>query len=224
MARFFISHSFKDKPLVDLFYTLLKQGMDIPDKELFCSSLDGKIPPGTKFRDHIKKNLDDATTVMAIVSLNFNNSRFCAYEMGAAWMGTTLFIPVVVPPLTHEAVDPIFEGIQATQIDDENQLDNLASAILSKRPDLNIATWNRQKKSFLESLHSLLPNQDSLSKRVTSRRSLPETSIPEITREVLRRGSFSELGRSIEEDVPSERVVSRKRRRKITFDPDGEPR
>ena len=54
----FISHASADKPLVDAFVDLLQTGVDIRQKDIFCTSIDGMgIPTGKDFVAFINKRL-----------------------------------------------------------------------------------------------------------------------------------------------------------------------
>ena len=59
--KIFISHSSKDKTIVDSFVTLLTRGVGVAQGDVFCTSIDGmKITNGEDIRKHIQENVNYA--------------------------------------------------------------------------------------------------------------------------------------------------------------------
>lgn len=119
--KVFISHAAKDYPdLVQPFTTLLlKQGLELSEKEIFCSSA-GSIPAGSGFVSQISGALAQSEHVVALVSSTYLDRSFCMAEAGAAQMKQVsmpeTFFPLRVPPCEHTDLTAVFAGIQVEDI------------------------------------------------------------------------------------------------------------
>lgn len=88
MKKIFISHSTFDKEIAEVLVKFLKYGLGISSKKIFCSSLDGHdIPIGVNFNDYIRNQIANAKgiVIIPIISNHYYNSKYCLYELGAAW-------------------------------------------------------------------------------------------------------------------------------------------
>lgn len=84
MSKLFISHSSKDKSLVDKIITLCTSIGINPD-EIFCSSFEGQgVKNGKRINSEVKKELLSSVAVLYIVTKNFVESTYCSQELGAA--------------------------------------------------------------------------------------------------------------------------------------------
>jgi hypothetical protein len=100
--KIFISHSSKDKNIVEELIDLL-ESMDVKPSQIFCSSFDGYgIPLGSNFLDAIKEEISKNVLVLFVLSENFYASPVCLCEMGATWVLSRENIPIIVPPFTFE--------------------------------------------------------------------------------------------------------------------------
>lgn len=87
MAKIFISHSSKDKAIVDLFKNIiLNAGLGISDNDIaYTSAPETGVPTGGNIPKYIKENIADSDFVFWMVSDNYRKSEVCLNEMGAAW-------------------------------------------------------------------------------------------------------------------------------------------
>lgn len=84
MRKLFISHSSKDKNLVDKIITLCTSIGINPD-EIFCSSFEGQgVKNGKRINSEVKKELLSSAAILYIVTKNFLESTYCSQELGAA--------------------------------------------------------------------------------------------------------------------------------------------
>ncbi|GAO01446.1 hypothetical protein PSR1_00300 [Anaeromyxobacter sp. PSR-1] len=132
----------------------------MPAKQIFCSSEKGQgIKPGAEFKDSIKNNLNDADTVVALISDNYYNSAFCMCELGGAWLTSKDFIPVLVPPATYSGMKAVLNGLQALKIENEKDLDELRDELikrLSIESPHGTPRWCERRDDFLGSLDETL--------------------------------------------------------------------
>ena len=85
--KIFISHSSKDKAIVQLFVDdILQLGVGIKPEQIFCTSIeDMGIKNGEDIRKHIHNNIKNADYSFLLISNNYKNSEICLNEMGAVW-------------------------------------------------------------------------------------------------------------------------------------------
>lgn len=119
--KIFLSHSSKDKPIVDSFIYLLTR-IGIPSDNIFCTS-NNSLVPGENFITSIKKSLQDADLVIFLISPNYVDSYFCLMEIGASWAFKENILPIIIPPLS-------FDWLQATP------LNQVQSIMINKYDDL----------------------------------------------------------------------------------------
>lgn len=157
VKKVFISHSSKDKQLATDFVNLLILGCGLQRRAIFCTSLDGQILLGSRFKDEIHKNLDESGIVLALISQAYYDSAFCMCEMGAAWMVGKDFIPIMVPPLAFGDLRAVIGDLQACKLD-ERGMDVLHDKIDDIfKSSSGTATWNRERDSFLKKNSSPIP-------------------------------------------------------------------
>lgn len=153
--KLFISHSVSDLPVVKAFVTLIEAGIGVHATDIFCTSLKGQgIKPGADFKTSIHKHLDDATTVVALISENFYNSPFCMCELGGAWLQSKDFIPILVPPVRFTDMKAVLIGLQALRINSPEELDELRDEIAQRLEITPLSTprWNEKRDEFIARL------------------------------------------------------------------------
>lgn len=105
MNGIFISHSVENRDLTELFIDLLQMGMGVGRERLFCSSLNGNLPSGEDFINKIKERIKKQATVLALITPEYLNSRFCMMELGAAWTSAPHFYPILVGSVNYADLD-----------------------------------------------------------------------------------------------------------------------
>lgn len=155
--KIFISHSSKDRDYVTLFVDLLRD-MGIEKEKIFCTSVQGYGSDiGENFLERIRKELDSTVIVIFILTHNFYNSPMCLSEVGATWIKTNLFYPVVIPPFSFgEIKDPIGkeQGIDLTNYAQLNDLKGRLEKILDLK-EVYYNDWERKRNSFIEQIKRL---------------------------------------------------------------------
>jgi hypothetical protein len=158
MADVFISHASADQELADAFGRLLEGGINISQKQIFCTSLEDQgIPAGQDFKAFIQAKLDDSKIVIALISQNYYASAFCMCELGATWIRAKDFIPFIVPPLGFDDLKGVLSGMQVLRINDTAGLDQARDRVLrlAKEP-AGTPRWTKRKEEFLSALSDLL--------------------------------------------------------------------
>lgn len=155
----FISHAAADKPLADSFVVgLLESGIGLTHDQIFCTSLEGQgIPAGKDFKQYIREQLAESQVVVALITPSYYASTFCVSELGATWILSKNFIPVLVPPITFDDLRGVLLGTHCLRVDKEQDLDSIYDSLkgVAKAPTAT-ARWNTRRANFLKELPKLL--------------------------------------------------------------------
>lgn len=148
--KMFISHSSKDKTIVDSFVTLLTRGAGLSQDDIFCTSIDGmKIMNGEDIRKHIQENVNGADFAILLASNNYKESEVCLNEMGAIWAIDKKVKTYVFPDLQEESVGWLINDKAAEKLNDETALASLYEELqrFYELP-LSLTRWTAQAKAF----------------------------------------------------------------------------
>lgn len=106
----FISHSSKDKPIVDEFVHFMVS-VGLPEESIRCSSTPGtQIRTGADLYEDIREILDrENTFVLFFISKNFYSSAVCLNEMGAAWVKQLEWRYVLLPGFSFSQVEGVIK-------------------------------------------------------------------------------------------------------------------
>lgn len=150
--KIFISHSSKDKDVVDSFVTLLTRGGGIAQDDIFCTSIDGmKITNGEDIRKHIQENVNYADFSILLVSKNYKGSEICLNEMGAVWAIDKRVKAYVFPDLQEESVGWLINTNAAEKLNDPTALASLYAELQQFYSlPLSIPGWTAQAKAFCD--------------------------------------------------------------------------
>lgn len=155
MAKIFISHSSKDKEVVDLFKNIiLNAGLGISDNDIaYTSAPETSVHTGGNIPQYIKDNIADSDFVFFMISDNYRQSEVCLNEMGAAWALDKNIKPLLLHNVSFESVGWLYNKNLCTKIDDSERLDILRDDIC-KIYGHNIGTsvWNKQRTKFLSKI------------------------------------------------------------------------
>lgn len=157
--QIFLSHTSKDKVLVDKLVDLLTIGCAVDPNAILCTCLEGKgIPAGTpSFIEYLRDKIQTPSQVIFVLSENFFESPFCLCELGAVWgMGLPNF-PLVVPPIKKSELKATLAVTQAGDITDASYLDELRDRVRDViGSEVPTSTWNFKRDIFLKNLPKLL--------------------------------------------------------------------
>lgn len=152
--KVFISHSSKDQSLLDEFVDkILHLGMNIPSEDIaYTSRADTGVIAGGNIPKFIHDNIECVDFVLLMLSDNYKQSEVCLNEMGAAWALKKNVIQILLPKTSFKELGWLYTLDKAIKIDDEESLDALLQQFKEYWGlDINIVTWGRNKKSFIES-------------------------------------------------------------------------
>jgi hypothetical protein len=145
--KIFVSHSSKDKEIVEELIDIL-ESMGVNPSQIFCSSFEGYgIPLGSNFLDAIKSEINKNVLVLFVLSENFYSSPVCLCEMGATWVLSKDHVPVIVPPFTFERIEGVIPLSQGLSINDELKLNLLRDKIVEmfQITSQSMSAWERKR-------------------------------------------------------------------------------
>lgn len=153
MKKLFISHSSKDRKLVEEFIEFLQLGMGVKKADIFCTAYPEILATGRGFVEEIHKQMQECEMVLFIITEEYLQSAFCLAEMGAAWgMGKQCF-PLLTVDYRRLDGTPLL-GIQMrklSSIDDMSVLyDELHKCGILD--EYQTAEFNRRLSKFVESV------------------------------------------------------------------------
>ena len=156
--KIFISHSSKDKQIVDIFVDkLLHLGLQIdPNDVAYTSREETGVGTGEDIRKFIKENISTCDFVFFMISENYKKSEICLNEMGAAWATDRTVIPLVFPNLSFDSIGWLYNVRKGLLLNDPDALDSIFDDITEKysyKPRIN--TWNRNKNEFILFINNL---------------------------------------------------------------------
>lgn len=156
-VKIFISHSSKDKPIVESFITyVLRLGCGLQPQNILCTSIESTgIKTGKDIRTYLRKQLQSCDYVFFMISDNYINSSICLNEMGGAWILEKSIKPFLFPKSTFSDMGWLYEISKGAKLDNEEALDELRDELIGKYQLIEhpkTSDWTTQKKMFISSL------------------------------------------------------------------------
>lgn len=157
--RIFVSHSSKDKGIIDIFVkNILRLGLNFDSDEIFCTSSEGMgIKSGEDWRKAIKNSIMQAEVILLMISPNYKASEVCLNEMGAAWVTDAKVIPMLMGDILYQKVGVVIEPKQMEKLNNEG-LSHLQEGMVEAFPDIQskfrLSSWESEKRDFLEHFSS----------------------------------------------------------------------
>jgi hypothetical protein len=153
--RIFISHSSKDKEVMEKFTDyILQLGIGLSHEDIFCTSIEEMgIRNGEDIRQHIKDNVQGADFSFLMLSKNYKKSEICLNEMGAVWAVDNRVRYYLLPNVDFKEIGWLCDTNKAEKLHDYVVLDALQEELISfyGLPHKG-GIWSRQRQNFVEYL------------------------------------------------------------------------
>lgn len=153
--RIFISHSSKDKEVMEKFTDyILQLGIGLSHEDIFCTSIEEMgIRNGEDIRQHIKDNVQGADFSFLMLSKNYKKSEICLNEMGAVWAVDNRVRYYLLPNVDFKEIGWLCETNKAEKLYDSVVLDALEEELTDfyGLPHKG-GIWSRQRQNFVEYL------------------------------------------------------------------------
>lgn len=157
--RIFVSHSSKDKDIVEKFIDhILQLGIGIKEEDIFCTSIEEMgVKNGEDIRSHIQTNIRNADYAFLLISKNYKASEICINEMGAVWAYDSNVRLYLLPDVDFDQIGWLCNTRKADMINSSIVLDALHKEMIEyfELPDKD--TWSRQREVFLRYTNNLNP-------------------------------------------------------------------
>jgi len=155
--KIFISHSSKDKDIMEKFSDFILQlGIGLSHEDIFCTSIeDMGIKNGEDIRNHIKHNVQSADFSFLMISKNYKESEICLNEMGAVWAADNRVRYYLLPDVDFNEIGWLCDANKADKLGNPIVLDALEEELTSfyELPHKGII-WSRQRQNFIDYLAS----------------------------------------------------------------------
>lgn len=156
--RIFISHSSRDRDIVERFVdSILQLGIGLSHEDIFCTSIEEMgVKNGEDIREHIRNNIQSADFSFLMISRNYKESEICLNEMGAVWAAENRVRYYLLPGADFKEIGWLCDVKKAERLNDSVALDSLESELTSFY-DLphSGGAWSRQRQSFLDYINRL---------------------------------------------------------------------
>lgn len=118
----FISHSSRDADVALNLIELLRAALNLKDKQIRCTSVDGfRLPAGANTDDVLKAEVLEAKAFIGLITPNSLSSAYVLFELGARWGGRQHMVPVLAG-VGPEALQGPLKGINSVSADKSAQL------------------------------------------------------------------------------------------------------
>ena len=151
--KVFISHSSKDKSIIDRFIdSILQLGIGLSPDDIFCTSIeDMGIKNGEDIRKHIRDNVLSADFSFLMISRHYKASEICLNEMGAVWATDNRVRYYLLPDVDFKDIGWLCDTNKADKLINPMALDALEEELtgfygLPRRG----VSWSRQREGFVE--------------------------------------------------------------------------
>ena len=153
--RIFISHSSKDKNIMEKFTDdILQLGIGLSHEDIFCTSIEEMgIKNGEDIRHHIRDNVQSADFSFLMISKNYKQSEICLNEMGAVWAIDNRVRYYIMPDVDFKEIGWLCDAYKVDKLVDSVVLDTLEQELtdfygLPRKG----AIWSRHRQNFMDYL------------------------------------------------------------------------
>ena len=163
MKKIFISHSSKDKMIVEQIIDLFEI-IGVDNNSIFCSSFEGYgVTLGENFLDRIKAEINEDVLMVFMLSENYYNSTISICEMGAAWVKTKYQIPMLIPPFGYndvQGVIPLTQGMKVNEIEKYNTLKKMIEQLFELK-SVDFTTWERKRNNIVANINQIITKKSN---------------------------------------------------------------
>ena len=153
--RIFISHSSKDKEIMEKFSDyILQLGIGLSHEDIFCTSIEEMgIKNGEDIRNHIKHNVQSADFSFLMISKKYKESEICLNEMGAVWAADNHVRYYLLPDVDFKEIGWLCDVKKADKLGNSIVLDAIEEELTGYYglPHKGLI-WSRQRQNFIDYL------------------------------------------------------------------------
>ncbi len=134
MKKIFISHSSKDKDILNPFVEFMKN-LGLRNKEIiYTSNRSYGIPLGENIYDYLKNSLNsDDVIILFALSKNYYDSVITLNEMGAAWVKSIKHYNLLLPGFKYEDIKGTISSSEISfKIDDKEGINEFKDILINE--------------------------------------------------------------------------------------------
>jgi len=131
--QLFICHSSDDGDLADKLRACIEAGVDVSRSEIRCTSADGgKLNLGDPVAEVLRRDLEECSVVIGVLTHISVDSRYVLMELGAAWMANKAACLLLAPGLNREHIPEPFQSIHVMRLNDYDVIPALLKTVSDK--------------------------------------------------------------------------------------------
>lgn len=124
--KIFISHSSRDKEIVEAIIDFLRDTLLIPSREIRCTSVAGyKLSSGASIDETLRKEVKLSEAFIGLISPASLRSTYVMCELGARWGFKKHLIPLLAPNVQVSELKPPLTSKDALRCDNNDDLSRL---------------------------------------------------------------------------------------------------
>jgi len=172
----FISHSHEDVDLASALLKFIVAALKIDESQVRCTSVPGyKLPVGSHSSATLRREIDEASAFIGILSPKSLASSYVLFELGARWGLDRAILSVLAPNMKFSDIQPPLSEHHIARIDSK---DDLLQLIDQLTKDTRVSAKNRNiVESAVKELIDSLAKRDPGSKE-TSEANRPSPEEP----------------------------------------------
>jgi hypothetical protein len=115
--RVFISHSSPDKALANRFVRAMRAAINIPTREIRCTSLPQyALPVGSRVSSRLRTEIEGADVVVGLITPKSLQSSYVLFELGAAWGKGRRTFPLLAKGVRTNSLPELMKEINYVSI------------------------------------------------------------------------------------------------------------
>jgi hypothetical protein len=129
-VKVFVSHSSRDKHLVELVVELLVAALRIPKGDIRCTSVAGcRLPAGANASHVLVEDIQASTVFVALLTRDSVDAPFVLFELGARWGQRRSIIPILGPRAGFELLPSPVKDLHTLRTGEETDLMQLVREV-----------------------------------------------------------------------------------------------
>ena len=124
--RVFVSHSSLDVEVATALIDLLRQALNLRSEDIRCTSINGyRLPGGVATSQAVRRQVNEASLVLGLISPNSIRSAYVLFELGARWGLERPMIPLLALGTSPEDLVGPLKEINVLECTSESQVHQL---------------------------------------------------------------------------------------------------
>lgn len=194
--KIFVSHKSSDLELTKALVKLFKASLKISNEEIRCTSVPGfKFEPGINTNDAIRKEVNESSLLVCLLTPESLKSSFVLFELGARWGLKKPLIPLLAHGADYDDLPSPIRDKNAVKLEKEEDLYDLIEAI-SENLSIPTQKISSYRDEFNRVIDQALKKKTSLNNTTKSNKEASgnadiEDIIKEDASDILKKGEIN---------------------------------